>query len=85
MHFAQGLEFRAVAVLACDDEVIPRQQRIETVGDDADFAEVYDTEPTCSTLLAPVLATSCCYRASCQGYGPWTARRPDVSLSIRLN
>jgi superfamily I DNA/RNA helicase len=44
MHRAKGLEFRAVAVMACDDEVIPLQQRIETVGDDADLAEVYDTE-----------------------------------------
>lgn len=26
------------------DEVIPLQERIETVGDDADLQEVYDTE-----------------------------------------
>lgn len=44
MHLAKGLEFRAVAVMACDDEIIPLQQRIETVGDDADLQEVYDTE-----------------------------------------
>ena len=44
MHLAKGLEFRAVAVMACDDEVIPSQARIETVVDDADLAEVYDTE-----------------------------------------
>ena len=44
MHLAKGLEFRAVAVMACDDEVIPLQERIETVGDDADLKEVYDTE-----------------------------------------
>lgn len=44
MHLAKGLEFRAVAVIACDDEVIPLQERIETVGDDADLQEVYDTE-----------------------------------------
>ena len=44
MHLAKGLEFRAVAVMACDDEVIPSQERIETVGDDADLEEVYDTE-----------------------------------------
>ena len=44
MHLAKGLEFRAVAVMACDDEVIPSQERIETVGDDADLQEVYDTE-----------------------------------------
>ena len=33
-----------MAVMACDDEVIPLQERIETVGDDADLQEVYDTE-----------------------------------------
>jgi superfamily I DNA/RNA helicase len=44
MHLAKGLEFRAVAVVACDDEIIPSQERIETVGDDADLQEVYDTE-----------------------------------------
>jgi hypothetical protein len=44
MHLAKGLEFRAVAVMACNDEVIPLQERIESVGDDADLQEVYDTE-----------------------------------------
>ncbi len=44
MHLAKGLEFRAVIVMGCDDEVIPLQERIETVGDDADLREVYDTE-----------------------------------------
>ena len=38
------LEFRAVVVMACDDEIIPLQERIETVGDDADLKEVYETE-----------------------------------------
>ena len=44
MHLAKGLEFRAVAVMACDDEVIPRQERIETAADESDLEEVYDTE-----------------------------------------
>ena len=44
MHLAKGLEFRAVAVMACDDEVIPLQERIETVGDEADLEDVYNTE-----------------------------------------
>ena len=44
MHLAKGLEFRAVAVMACDDEVLPLQERIENVGDDADLQEVYETE-----------------------------------------
>ena len=44
MHLAKGLEFRAVVVMACDDEIMPLQERIETVGEDADLQEVYDTE-----------------------------------------
>lgn len=44
MHVAKGLEFRAVVVMACDDEVIPLQSRIETVVDEADLKEVYETE-----------------------------------------
>jgi hypothetical protein len=44
MHLAKGLEFRAVVAMACDDEVIPLQERIEMVGDDADLHEVYETE-----------------------------------------
>ncbi|KQZ12525.1 DNA helicase [Mesorhizobium sp. Root552] len=44
MHFAKGLEFRSVVVMACDDEVIPQSERIEAVADDADLEEVYNTE-----------------------------------------
>ncbi len=44
MHRAKGLEFRAVAVMACDDEVLPLQERIETVSDDNELEEVYNTE-----------------------------------------
>jgi superfamily I DNA/RNA helicase len=41
---AKGLEFRAVTVMACDDEVIPLQARIDRVGEDSDLKKVYDTE-----------------------------------------
>jgi superfamily I DNA/RNA helicase len=44
MHLAKGLEFRAVVVMACDDEVIPLQERIETATDSSDLEEVYNTE-----------------------------------------
>ncbi len=44
MHLAKGLEFRAVVVMACDDEIIPLQARIEDVADEADLEEVYNTE-----------------------------------------
>ena len=44
MHLAKGLEFRAVAVAACDDEVLPLQSRIENVADEADLEDTYSTE-----------------------------------------
>ena len=44
MHLAKGLEFRAVVVMACDDEILPLQERIEEIGDSGDLQDVYDTE-----------------------------------------
>lgn len=44
MERAKGLEFRAVAVAACDDDVIPSQARIDEIGDYADLEEVWETE-----------------------------------------
>ena len=44
MHLAKGLEFRVVVVMACDDEVIPSQARIEEVTDQSDMDEIYNTE-----------------------------------------
>ncbi len=44
MHLAKGLEFRAVVIMACDDEVIPLQTRIESVTDESDLEDVYNTE-----------------------------------------
>jgi mRNA-degrading endonuclease RelE of RelBE toxin-antitoxin system len=44
MHLAKGLEFRAVLVMACDDEIVPLQERVSAVVDDSDLEEVYNTE-----------------------------------------
>ena len=44
MHLAKGLEFRTVCVMACDDEIVPLQERIETAADDSELEEVYNTE-----------------------------------------
>lgn len=44
VHLAKGLKFRAVAVMACDDEVLHLQERVENVTDAADLEEVYETE-----------------------------------------
>ena len=44
MHLAKGLEFRAVVVMACDDDILPLQERFETVADEGELDEVYETE-----------------------------------------
>jgi superfamily I DNA/RNA helicase len=44
MHLAKGLEFKAVAVVACDEEIVPLQARIEAVADEAELDDVFETE-----------------------------------------
>jgi superfamily I DNA/RNA helicase len=44
MHLAKGLEFRAVVVMACDEDVIPNAERIKALTDDSDLEEVVATE-----------------------------------------
>lgn len=44
MHLAKELEFKAVSVMACDDQIIPLQQRIENAADETEIEEVYNTE-----------------------------------------
>ena len=44
MHLAKGLEFKAVAVIACDDEVLPLQSRLEAAADETELDDVYETE-----------------------------------------
>lgn len=44
MHDAKGLEFGAVAVMACDEDVIPDPSRIASVADVADIEAANETE-----------------------------------------
>jgi superfamily I DNA/RNA helicase len=44
MHLANGLEFRAVVVMACDDEILSLQERIERISEFSDLEDVYQTE-----------------------------------------
>lgn len=44
MHLAKGHEFRAVVVMACDEDILPLKERIEAVGDESELEEIYDTE-----------------------------------------
>jgi hypothetical protein len=44
MHDAKGQEYRAVAVMACDANVIPSENRLLNAPDERSHREVYDTE-----------------------------------------
>ena len=44
MHMAKGLEFRAVAVVCCDEDVLPDPSRLAGIGDIADLEAIYETE-----------------------------------------
>ena len=44
MHDAKGREYRAVAVMACDADVIPSEERLLSANDERDLKEIYDTE-----------------------------------------
>lgn len=44
MHLAKGLEYKAIAVMACDDDVLPLKDRVESVADESELDEVYETE-----------------------------------------
>lgn len=44
MHDAKGLEFRAVVVMALDEDVMPDAERLASVGDINDLEAVQDTE-----------------------------------------
>ncbi len=44
MHLAKGLEFKAVAVMASDEDLLPLKERIEAVADEVELDDVYATE-----------------------------------------
>jgi superfamily I DNA/RNA helicase len=77
MHFAKGLEFRAVAIMACDEQVIPAQQRIADVSDEMELDEVYATE----RQLLYVAATRARDRLMISGVGPVSEFLADMQAA----
>ena len=75
MHLAKGLEFRAAAVMAGDDEVIPLKSPIETVAEDSDLAT-----PSASCTTSPATGTGASARHQ-RGAGVGVFGRP-VSLPM---
>lgn len=44
MNLAKGLEFRAVSVMACDQGILPLDERVAEAADEAELDEIYETE-----------------------------------------
>jgi hypothetical protein len=44
MSLAKGLEFRAVAVMACEEGVLPLDERVADAADEAELNDIYETE-----------------------------------------
>jgi hypothetical protein len=58
MHLAKGLEFRAVAVMACDQDILPLDSRIAEAADEGELDDIYETDASSCTSPAPELATA---------------------------
>ncbi|MBB4201035.1 DNA helicase [Rhodoblastus sphagnicola] len=78
MHLAKGLEFKAVIVMACDDEVLPLQSRVEAVADEVELDEVYETE----RQLLYVACTRARDRLLVTGVAPGSEFLADLKLPI---
>jgi superfamily I DNA/RNA helicase len=79
MHDAKGLEFRAVAVMALDDDVLPDPERLAGVGDVADIVAIQDTE----RHLLYVAATRARDRLMLSGLEPGSEFLDDIRLEGR--
>ena len=79
MHLAKGLEFKAVVVMACDDEVLPLQSRIEAVADEVDLDDVYETE----RQLLYVACTRARDRLWVSGVDPASEFLSDLKLTAK--
>ena len=44
MHNVKGLEFRCVAIMGCDNHVLPLKERIESVEEMNEMDNVFNTE-----------------------------------------
>jgi hypothetical protein len=79
MHLAKGLEFKAVAVMACDEDALPLRSRIDAAADEAELEDVYDTE----RQLLYVAATRARDRLLVTGVKPGSEFLRDLSLPAR--
>jgi len=79
MHLAKGLEFRAVAVMACDDDAIPDAERLSAVSDAGELEEMFETE----RQLLYVACTRARDRLIVSGVAPISEFLRDLSPAIK--
>jgi len=77
MHLAKGLEFRAVAVMACDEGILPLDARIEDAADDAEMDDIYETE----RRLLYVACTRARDRLMVSGVEPGSEYLTDMAIA----
>ena len=78
MHFAKGLEYRAVAVMACDDEALPLQSRVDTATNEDELREIFETERS----LLYVACTRARDRLSLSGVQPVSEFLGDLQQAL---
>ena len=78
MHFAKGLEYRAVAVMACDDEELPLQSRVDTATNEDELREIFETERS----LLYVACTRARDRLSLSGVQPVSEFLGDLQQAL---
>ena len=70
------MEFKAVAVMACDEDALPLRARIDAVADEAELEDVYETE----RHLLYVAATRARDRLLVSGVKPGSEFLRDLSV-----
>jgi superfamily I DNA/RNA helicase len=80
MHLAKGLEFRAVVVMACDDEIIPLQERMRQSATTLICRRFMKRSATCYTWHALAPGTICSLPASIRCPNFWTTSRRVIRL-----
>jgi hypothetical protein len=88
MHLAKGLEARAVAVMACDNEVIPLQFRIESAAEESELgggsglrseaAVSSPAIPSEASVSSPAVSSRRVSQPGCPAYAEAPVRPHDV-------
>ena len=80
MHDAKGLAFRAAAVMAVDEDVLPDPAWLAQVGDLADLAAIEDTE----RHLLYVACTRARDRLMISGLAPGSEYLDDLQTVVKM-